>query len=410
MTNTTLTTKLDRDPEFNVLSPVGRRQSIKGLRKLRLPRPTLDSDRLYRARSNEDVHHTIVYNKAKTKQKIRSDLTLEHDKLNGDTSGSNGPPGQTPFPTVVAMSGYFPPNQLPPQGFYPPPPQHQYSYPPPAQPPQAPYYQAPAGYPGQTAPPPLPSTMQYSALGSTYAPAMYTSPTSTSEYPPAAEPPKAVESHEGYQQPQPAPSPPAYDLSPYAMPEVDEKNKERGFFSGYTAPAPAPAMPIPYPAGGMATMSAEASVGGGSFNYPYPTTAPQPANEDDKFWILYHQRYNGNEKQTRELVAEEMARQNAGGGGIQPAASFYYPSPAGSGAVPAAPAVAPGSQPYPSPAQPAMYQEYQYGQQQQQEPPKKDGPDWMKLAGGVAAGGLAVAGTKKLFDLIKGDKKADHHH
>ncbi|KAF9168497.1 hypothetical protein DFQ26_006656 [Actinomortierella ambigua] len=383
----------DRDPEFNVLSPVGRRQSVKSLRKLKLPRPTLDSDRLYRARSNEDVHHTIVYNK--------------------------GPPGQTPFPTVVAMSGYFPPNQPPQQGFYPPPPQHQNSYPPPS---QAPFYQAPAGYPGQAAPP----SMQYSALGSTYAPAMYTPPASMPGYPPAAEAAKAAESLEEQRQqhPSPPPPPPAYVPSPYAIPEADEKDKERGFFSGFAAPAAAPGMPVPYPSGGMATATASS---GGSISYPYPTTQPRPVNADEMFWILYHRRYNGNEKQTRELVTEEMARQSDG---TQPAPappSFYYPQPSGSGsgnvgAVPPPTTIPAGSQQYPSHAAPAMYQEYHYEQQQQQQqqyqqqqyqqgqPPKKDVPDWMKLAGGVAAGGLAVAGTKKLFDMVTGDKKAHHHH
>ncbi|KAG0227758.1 hypothetical protein BGW42_002728 [Actinomortierella wolfii] len=285
------------------------------------------------------------------------------------------------------MSGYFPPNPYPQQGYYPPPPQHQNSYPPPSQPPQVPYYHPAGGYPGQAPP----SSQQYSALGSAYAPAAYPPPTAMPSYPSTVEPSKPSASPENEQ-------PPSYPPNPYAIPETDEKEGERGMFSGYSAPP----MPVAYPSGGgMVATNA-------NINYPYPSSQPRPVNSDEMFWILYHQRYNGNEKETKEAVMQEMARLNGQfGGGLptDPSVQICPPGPV------------PGSQAYPAPAQPSMYPEYSQQQpyqpayqHEEQQPPKKDGPDWMKLAGGVAAGGLAFAGTKKLFDLMKGDKKAHEHH
>ncbi|KAG0310888.1 hypothetical protein BGZ99_010497, partial [Dissophora globulifera] len=60
----------------------------------------------------------------------------------------------------------------------------------------------------------------------------------------------------------------------------------------------------------------------------------------------------------------------------------------------------------------------QQQQQQQQQPHSgsstpgggKHGTDWMKLAGGMAAGGLTLAGGKKLLEQLTEDKHKPAQH
>ncbi|KAF9273086.1 hypothetical protein BGZ68_001804, partial [Mortierella alpina] len=110
--------------------------------------------------------------------------------------------------------------------------------------------------------------------------------------------------------------------------------------------------------------------------------------------------------------------------GSGPVSGSQYPGVAAQQQQPYAP---PGGQaPYPPPGQP-MYQQQQSPYQQppqqpmyQAPPPAheqsgeggKQGPDWMKMAGGMAAGGLALAGAKKLFGSFteNKDRPAQAHH
>ncbi|KAG0050913.1 hypothetical protein BGZ89_003709 [Linnemannia elongata] len=337
------------------------------------------------------------------------------------------PPAQSPYPPQPT-SGYPAPPAYPPQpqDTYPPPPQpqdyyqqqqqqqqqQQGAYPPPPSstgypsPAAPPHYQAPpAGYPpasydqkvDSVYPPPQPHPEQQPYNS-------YQEPSKDSGYPPA--PAVAV-----------CPTPPQQQQTPYGYPPTSTLTGEgdRGFFSGHhnnSAPG----------SGGAPVGSQMMDLDFWMRSYPRPAMPPQAATPDQIQMWYYHINYNPNNKQKPPVPSSSSS-------------SFSSVATGYPGVVAQQQYPAPGQSPYPY-QQPSQQQQYPapgqspygYPQQQQQQqqpmyqtpPPSsgheasstggKQGPDWMKLAGGMAAGGIALAGTKKLFEKFTEDKHRPHHH
>lgn len=131
--------------------------------------------------------------------------------------------------------------------------------------------------------------------------------------------------------------------------------------------------------------------------YPRPAYGPGALTAEQMQMWHYHINFSGNHKQS---LAQAQAQypgagsMAAGGGesqGYQPGAQPQYQQP-----------------PYQQQPQ-YQYPQYQQPPQEQHQDDKKQGPDWMKLAGGAAAGGIALMGTKKLFEKFT-EKPAHHGH
>ncbi|KAG9069340.1 hypothetical protein KI688_010240 [Linnemannia hyalina] len=337
------------------------------------------------------------------------------------------PPAQSPYPPQPT-SGYppaYPPQRqdtYPPQaqaqdyyqqqqqGAYPPP-ASSTGYPSPAAPPH--YQGPPAGYPPSSydqkvdsAYPPPQSHQEHQGPPAGYPPPQshqeqqpynaYQEPSKDSGYPPA--PAAAV-----------SPSPPQQQQTPYGYPPTSTPSSEaeRGFFSGHHNSNA--------PGGGAPAGSQVHDLDFWMRAYPRPEMPPQAATPDQIQTWYYHINYHPGDKQKPPVPSSSSSSSSAATGYPGAVAQQQYPGP--------------GQSPYPYQQQQQQYPDqsqspYGYPQQQQsmyQTPSPssgheaapaggKQGTDWMKLAGGMAAGGIALAGTKKLFEKFTEDKHRPHHH
>ncbi|KAG0365069.1 hypothetical protein BGZ54_006910 [Gamsiella multidivaricata] len=356
------------------------------------------------------------------------------------------------------MSGYFPPAQQQGYGY---PPQQPSGYPPAP----SPYSAPPSGYPPAPAPSPYPAASSpYPATSSPYPPqpqqpSIYQAP---SAYPPQPEPhpqqqqqdiypPPANAGYPGspampnippqYQAPPGPPSGYPYDQKappsqetyppPQSQPSSSQpygayQETSKGAYS-YDVPSPAyaPQQPQICPPGppGQANYGYTGGTGQKDIEfwmraYPRPAYGPQPATPEQIQMWNYHINYNPSNKQKPPKYGSSSTGTSAASTpGLGGQAGSYYPG-AGMGQQ-----YAPGGQsPYPqqqyAPAGQSPYPQQQQQQPMYQTPPPaqeqhsdgKQGPDWMKFAGGMAAGGLALAGTKKLFEKFTEDKHKPAHH
>ncbi|KAK3844241.1 MAG: hypothetical protein J3R72DRAFT_439232 [Linnemannia gamsii] len=207
----------------------------------------------------------------------------------------------------------------------------------------------------------------------------------------------------------PPPPPPQHQQTPYGYPPTStgEGETERGLFGHHDPNTTSTASMVG---------SQGKDVDFWMRSYPRPMVGPQPATHDQIQMWHYHLNYNPNNKQ-KPPVPSSSSSSSSGAGYPGVVAQQQYP--------------APGQSPYPYQQQQQQYpapgqSPYPYpGQQQQQQPmyqtppptsghqessghEGKQGPDWMKLAGGMAAGGIALAGTKKLFEKFTEDKHHRH--
>ncbi|KAF9429523.1 hypothetical protein BGZ94_010416 [Podila epigama] len=265
------------------------------------------------------------------------------------------------------MAGYYPGQQAP------------YGYPQQQQ--QMPLYPQQPAYPAASPYPPPAAQQQ----GYYQAPPVYPQ----AGYPGApTPPPHYATGYPGYPPVQPQSQAPPQE-QPYAAYQ-DAKNPNYASQQSYPPPPSAG-----YP--GQTTVSPPSSVTGASpasggevkdldfwlRAYPRPTTGPSALTQEElQFWYS-HINYNGNQNQSfaQAQTQYQGAASTTVGEAVKP--DYAYP-------------------------QNSQYPQYQPPVQEDSD--KKQGHDWMKLAGGVAAGGLAIAGTKKLFEKFTDNKKPAHHH